>query len=74
MIEAMFPTVARLRWQKLANIPKEWFEADLADPAWSPTTTGLIERQEARGGPPPCSHHSINPDPPRSDAARRTTA
>jgi hypothetical protein len=36
------------QWQKLAAVPDETFEADLADPAWSPTTAGLIERQEAR--------------------------
>jgi hypothetical protein len=34
-------------WERLAAIPEPQFEADLADPTWSPTTTGLIERQEA---------------------------
>jgi hypothetical protein len=36
------------QWQKLAAIPQHEFEADLADPMWQPTTTGLIGRQEAR--------------------------
>jgi hypothetical protein len=36
------------QWQKLAAIPAEAFEADLADPMWQPTTTGLIARQDAR--------------------------
>jgi hypothetical protein len=36
------------QWQQLAAIPADAFEADLADPMWRPTTTGLLERQEAR--------------------------
>lgn len=36
------------QWQKLAKIPRAEFEADLADPMWRPTTSGMIERQEAR--------------------------
>jgi hypothetical protein len=35
-------------WQRLAAIPAERFEADLADPMWRPTTAGLLERQDAR--------------------------
>jgi hypothetical protein len=35
-------------WQKLAAIPREHFEADLADPMWRPSTAGLLEREEAR--------------------------
>lgn len=35
-------------WQRLAAIPTEHFEADLADPMWRPTTAGLLERQDAR--------------------------
>jgi hypothetical protein len=42
------------QWQRLAAIPHKQFEADLADPMWRPTTTGLLERQEARErGPAP---------------------
>jgi hypothetical protein len=36
------------QWQKLAAIPGEEFEADLKDPAWRPTTSGMIDRREAR--------------------------
>jgi len=36
------------QWQRLAAIPKDQFEADLADPMWRPTTAGLLERQEVR--------------------------
>jgi hypothetical protein len=36
------------QWKKLAAIPVDTFEADLADPMWRPTTSGLLERQEAR--------------------------
>jgi hypothetical protein len=36
------------QWQKLAAIPDEEFEADLKDPMWRPTTSGMIERREAR--------------------------
>jgi len=36
------------RWEQLAAIPAEQFEADLADPMWRPTTSGMIERHEAR--------------------------
>ena len=39
-------------WQKLAAIPEAEFEADLADPMWHPSTSGLIERHEARERPP----------------------
>lgn len=35
-------------WQQVAAIPDERFEADMADPMWRPTTTGLLERQEVR--------------------------
>lgn len=35
-------------WQRLAAIPADRFEADLADPMWRPTTAGMLERQEAR--------------------------
>lgn len=35
-------------WQRLAAIPRDAFEADLADLMWRPTTSGLLERQEAR--------------------------
>jgi hypothetical protein len=42
------------KWQRLAAIPAEEFEADLADPMWRPTTSGLLERQDARDrGPLP---------------------
>ena len=42
------------QWQKLAAIPDEEFEADLKDPAWRPTTSGMIDRHEARErGPSP---------------------
>jgi hypothetical protein len=42
------------RWERLAAIPDTEFEADLADPAWRPTTAGLLERAEARErGPMP---------------------
>jgi hypothetical protein len=34
------------------TLQAEQFEADLADPMWQPTTTGLIARQEARERPP----------------------
>ena len=36
------------QWQKLAAIPDEEFEADLKDSAWRPTTSGMIDRREAR--------------------------
>jgi hypothetical protein len=36
------------QWQRLAAIPADRFEADLADPMWRPTTSGLLERQDAR--------------------------
>jgi len=36
------------QWQRLAAIPAERFEADLADTMWRPTTSGLLERQDAR--------------------------
>lgn len=36
------------QWQRLAAIPKDQFEADLTDPMWRPTTSGLLERQDAR--------------------------
>jgi hypothetical protein len=36
------------RWERVAAIPAEQFETDIADPGWRPTTSGLIERQEAR--------------------------
>jgi len=35
-------------WQKLAAIPRDEFEADLADPMWHPSTAGMIQRHEAR--------------------------
>ncbi len=35
-------------WQRLAAIPAEQFESDLADPMWRPTTSGMIERYETR--------------------------
>lgn len=42
------------QWQKLATIPDEEFEADLKDPAWRPTTSGMIDRRAARErGPTP---------------------
>jgi hypothetical protein len=34
------------QWQRLAAIPADRFEADLADPAWRPTTSGT-QRVEA---------------------------
>jgi hypothetical protein len=46
------------QWQRLAGIPRDDFEADLADPMWRPTTAGLLERQDARERgpfPEPCS-------------------
>jgi hypothetical protein len=36
------------KWQALAKVPADDFEADLKDPAWRPTTTGLLDRHEAR--------------------------
>jgi len=36
------------QWQRLAAVPESEFEADLADPMWKPTTSGLISRHEAR--------------------------
>jgi hypothetical protein len=36
------------QWRKLATIPADQFEADLTDPMWRPTTSGLLERQDAR--------------------------
>ena len=36
------------QWRKLATIPADDFEADLADPMWRPTTSGLLERADAR--------------------------
>ena len=36
------------QWERLAAIPQEDFEADIADPMWRPTTAGLLERQDAR--------------------------
>ena len=36
------------QWQKLAAIPQDDFEADIADPMWRPTTSGLLERADAR--------------------------
>ena len=35
-------------WERLAAIPDEQFEADLADPMWRPSTSGLLDRQDAR--------------------------
>lgn len=35
-------------FQRLAAIPPERFEADMADPMWRPSTAGLLERQDAR--------------------------
>lgn len=44
-------------WQRLAAIPADQFESDLADPMWRPTTAGLLERQDARErGPFPEPH------------------
>jgi len=39
------------QWQRLAAIPPAEFEADLADPMWHPTTSGLLQRHEARERP-----------------------
>ena len=36
------------QWERVAAIPEADFEADLADPMWRPTTSGLLERQDAR--------------------------
>ena len=36
------------QWQKLAAVPDDQFEADLSDPMWRPTTSGLLERADAR--------------------------
>jgi hypothetical protein len=36
------------QWERLAQIPAAEFEVDLADPMWRPTTSGLLERREAR--------------------------
>lgn len=45
------------QWKRLAAIPVEQFEADLADAMWRPSTTGLLERHDARErGPFPESH------------------
>jgi hypothetical protein len=33
------------QWQKLVAVPADEFEADLADPAWRPSTTGIIDRR-----------------------------
>jgi hypothetical protein len=35
------------KWERLAAIPEAEFEADLADPMWRPTTSGLLQRHEA---------------------------
>ena len=43
-------------WQRLAAIPEDEFEADLADPMWRPTTSGLLERHDARGRDPVPMH------------------
>jgi hypothetical protein len=32
------------RWERLAAIPAEQFEADLTDRMWHPSTSGMIER------------------------------
>ena len=36
------------QWERLAAIPADEFEADLADPMWRPSTAGLLERHDAR--------------------------
>lgn len=36
------------QWERLAAIPQQDFDADLSDPAWHPTTAGLLDRQAAR--------------------------
>jgi hypothetical protein len=36
------------RWERLAEIPAPMFEADLADPMWMPTTSGLLHRHGVR--------------------------
>jgi hypothetical protein len=41
------------QWQKLAAVPQPQFEAMLDDPAWKPSTAGIIERHEATLRPPP---------------------
>lgn len=46
--DAGISPVQASQWERLAAIPAERFEADLADPAWRPTTAGLLDRQEAR--------------------------
>jgi hypothetical protein len=54
LTKAGISKVQASQWERLAAIPTEQFEADLADQAWHPTTAGLIERAEARArGPLP---------------------
>ena len=39
------------KWQKLAEIPEEKFEAAVSDPEIKPTTHGIIERSKAEAEP-----------------------
>jgi hypothetical protein len=48
LTKAGISKVQASQWERLAAIPAEHFEADLADPMWRPTTSGLLERQDAR--------------------------
>jgi hypothetical protein len=36
------------QWERMAAIPAEQFEEDLADKMWRPTTSGMLDRQDAR--------------------------
>ena len=47
-LKAGISKVQASQWERLAAIPADRFEADLADPMWRPTTAGLLERQDAR--------------------------
>jgi hypothetical protein len=48
LTKAGISKVQASQWERLAAIPAEQFEADLTDPMWRPTTSGLLERQDAR--------------------------
>lgn len=47
------------QWQRLAEVPAEEFEEALADEAWAPSTTGIIERHQAVSRPP--VHDAVEP-------------
>lgn len=48
-------------WQKLANVPKEDFEAELANPVALPTAAHIIAAHEAKTAPPAPETPPVDP-------------